>query len=140
MIRFTRPLLAAAVLGMSLAACSDSTGPDNTAEAAGVYLLQTIDGQNLPVIVDQQGQDMAEVTAGTVTLDTDLSFDDVTELRITEGGVVTTESDVVAGTWTMTGNTVRLNPGNASADYTMSWDGADQLTQLFNGFTLVYRR
>ncbi len=133
-------LVLAAVMSLSVGACSDSTGSGDADQAVGVYTLVSIDGFQLPVIVDQQGNDIAEVLSGSVTLDGDLSFDDTTDLRITEAGVVTTETDAVTGTWALSGRTVQFNPNDGSADYTMSWDGNDQITQLFNGFTLIYRR
>jgi hypothetical protein len=91
------------VIAVALVACSDSTGPDQN-ELAGSYTLLTIDGASLPVVVDQVGEDKAEVTMGTVTLDEDGTFGDATELRITEAG------------------------------------GQLRLTQLFQGFTLVYEK
>jgi hypothetical protein len=76
-----------------------------------------------------------------VTIHADLTFDDVTVLRITESGVVTTETDAATGTWSLAGRTVQFSPNDgSSAPYTMAWDGANQLTQLFSGFTLVYRK
>ena len=134
-----RNTLRAGVIALALAACSDSTGPD-TDDLVGSYDLITIDGASLPVIVDQVGEDKAEVTMGTVTLDEDGTFGDVTELRITEGGVVTTEVQATQGTWTISGSTVTFVPNDGSGNYTMTWDGQLRLTQLFQGFTLVYEK
>jgi hypothetical protein len=139
MAQFLRNTLRAGVLAVALAACSDSTGPD-TDDLVGSYDLITIDGASLPVIVDQIGEDKAEITMGTVTLDEDGSFGDVTELRITEGGVVTTEVQSTQGTWTISGSTVTFFPNDGSSNYTMTWNGQLRLTQLFQGFTLVYEK
>ncbi|HEY9518670.1 MAG TPA: hypothetical protein VIQ98_05400 [Gemmatimonadales bacterium] len=129
----------AGVIAVALAACSDSTGPD-TDDLVGLYDLITIDGASLPVIVDQIGEDIAEITMGTVTLDEDGTFGDATEIRITEGGVVTTEVQSTQGTWTVSGSTVTFVPNDGSGNYTMTWNGQLRLTQLFQGFTLVYER
>ena len=129
----------AGVIAVALAACSDSTGPD-TDDLVGSYDLITIDGASLPVIVDQIGEDIAEITMGTVTLDEDGTFGDATEIRITEGGVVTTEVQSTQGTWTVSGSTVTFVPNDGSGNYTMTWNGQLRLTQLFQGFTLVYER
>jgi hypothetical protein len=140
MSRTAAKILLAVVMGFSLGACHDtaaSTGPD---AAVGVYTLQTIDGQPLPAIVDQVGNDIAEVTQGSVTLDGDMTFDDVTVLRITQAGVVSNETQAAAGTWTLSGRTLELNPSDGSGVYELTWDGNDELTQTFQGFTLVYRR
>ena len=129
----------AGVIAVALAACSDSTGPD-TDDLVGLYDLITIDGASLPVIVDQIGEDIAEITMGTVTLDEDGTFGDATEIRITEGGVVTTEVQSTQGTWTVSGSTVTFVPNDGSGNYTMTWNGQLRLTQLFQGFTLVYTK
>ena len=134
-----RNTLRAGVIAVALAACSDSTGPD-TDDLVGSYDLITIDGASLPVIVDQIGEDIAEITMGTVTLDEDGTFGDATEIRITEGGVVTTEVQSTQGTWTVSGSTVTFVPNDGSGNYTMTWNGQLRLTQLFQGFTLVYER
>jgi hypothetical protein len=137
MAQFLRMALRAGVLMVALAACSDSTGP-NSDNLVGSYDLITVDGASLPVIVDQIGEDKAEITMGTVTLDEDGTFGDVTELRITEAGVVTTEVVSTQGTWTVSGSTVTFVPNDGSGNYSMTWDGQLRLTQLFQGFTLVY--
>jgi hypothetical protein len=139
MAQFLRNTLRAGAIALALAACSDSTGPD-TDELVGSYNLLTIDGASLPVVVDQVGEDKAEVTMGTVTLDEDGTFGDATELRITEGGVVTTEVQATQGTWTVSGSTVTFVPNDGSGNYSMTWNGQLRLTQLFEGFTLVYER
>lgn len=141
MLRSARTILVAAVVILTLGACSDTTGSGNADDLDGVYTLRTIDGQLLPVIVDEQGEDIAEVTQGSVTIHPDLTFDDVTVLRITEAGVVTTETETAAGTWSLLGRTVQFTPNDGSqGPYAMAWDGENQLTQLFAGFTLVYRK
>ena len=139
MAHFLRNTLRAGAIAVVLAACSDSTGPD-TDDLVGSYDLITIDGASLPVIVDQIGEDIAEITMGTVTLDEDGTFGDATEIRITEGGVVTTEVQSTQGTWTVSGSTVTFVPNDGSGNYTMTWNGQLRLTQLFQGFTLVYER
>ena len=137
MAHFLRNTLRAGVIAVALAGCSDSTGPD-TDDLVGTYDLISIDGASLPVIVEQIGEDKAEITMGTVTLDEDGTFGDVTGLRITEGGVVTTEVASTQGTWTVSGSTVTFVPNDGSGNYTMTWNGQLRLTQLFQGFTLVY--
>lgn len=135
-----RNTLRAGVIAVALAACSgDSTGPDSD-DLVGSYDLITIDGASLPVIVDQIGEDKAEITMGTVTLDEDGTFGDATELRITEGGVVSTEVQSTQGTWTVSGSTVTFVPNDGTGTYSMTWNGQLRLTQIFQGFTLVYER
>ena len=143
MSQLIRKTMLAGIAAMALSACGgDATGPDADT-LAGEYILFTIDGHTLPVIVDQVGDDIAEVTEGSVTLQPNGTFDDVTTLRITESGVVTTEVDATQGNWTVSGTTVTFTPSDGSGSYTMTWDvqqGQRQLIQLFQGFTLVYQR
>ena len=139
MAHLLRNTLRAGAIAVALAACSDSTGPD-TDDLVGSYDLITIDGASLPVIVDQIGEDKAEITMGTVTLDEDGTFGDATELRITEGGVVTTEVQSTQGTWTVSGSIVSFVPNDGSGNYSMTWNGQLRLTQVFQGFTLVYEK
>jgi hypothetical protein len=140
MSRLVRKALFAGFTAVAMAACgNDVTGTDPDA-VAGEYLLISIDGQPLPVIVDQVGNDIAEVTQGSVSLEADGRFSDVTELRLTESGVTTTEVDATQGTWAVVGTTISFMPNDGSGNYTMTWDRQDRLTQLFQGFTLVYER
>jgi hypothetical protein len=83
---------------------------------------------------------MVEITQGTVTLDADRSFDDSTVLRFTIADVVSSETDAASGSWTLSGRTVEFTPSDQSGAYEMTWDGGDQLVQLFDGLTLVYQR
>lgn len=141
MLHAARVILLAAVITLPLGACDPKTtqSPDEAA-AVGVYTLQTIDGAPLPVVVARQGTDSAQITQGSVTLDASKSFADVTTLRVTDAGVVTIQDDPATGRWSLAGRNVQFTPDDGSAAYVMVWDGADQLTQVTSGFTLVYRR
>jgi hypothetical protein len=114
----------------------DSTGPDADA-AVGVYTLSTINGRSLPQVVETNGNDTAEITQGVVTLRSDNTFSDVTQLRITISGQVSMASDSATGTWSRQNNTISLNPTGFSP-YFMTWDGSTRLTQTIDVLTLVY--
>lgn len=134
-------MLAAALAVMVGCGSDDSTGPNENA-VVGVYTLATINGQQLPVIVEQSGNDKAEITQGVVTLNANGTFSDVTQVRITVSGQVTMETETATGNWTRTASTVQFNPTNpaGSSAYTMTWDGDDRLTQVFGNFTLIYQK
>ncbi|MGH7709992.1 MAG: hypothetical protein ACREOG_01840 [Gemmatimonadaceae bacterium] len=117
----------------------DSTGPPGPDVVVGLYTLATVNGQALPVVVDQLGNDKAEVTAGTVTLRADRTFTDITQVRLTIAGNVTNETETATGTWTRQTNTVQFNPTGFTA-YSMTWDGANRLTQSVAELTLVYTK
>jgi len=127
---------------MAAMACgggSNTIAPPAVDAAVGVYTLSTINGQTMPVIVQQSGNDKVEITGGVVTLKEDRTFSDVTNARITVAGSVTSESDAASGTWTRQANTVQFVPTGFAA-YSMTWDGSNRLTQSFEGFTLIYNK
>lgn len=144
MNRSARHVLLACCLAL-VPACSSNGGTGNDDDdptlelLAGVYDLKTIDGQPLPFILEQEGDDMVEVIKGTVILQLTGTFSDITEFRITVGGEVSTASEEAAGTWTLSGSTVVFNP-TTSSSYSMAWDGASTLTQVFEGLTIVYMK
>lgn len=134
-----RKSVATTLLILAATACgggSDTTAP-NADGVVGVYALSTINAALLPQVVDQNGNDIAEVTQGIVTLKADKTFTDVIHLRLTVSGNVTTVADSTAGSWTRQGNTVTLN-AVGFVPYQMTWDGSDRLTQLIDTLTLVY--
>ncbi|MEK6689527.1 MAG: hypothetical protein AABZ01_13845 [Gemmatimonadota bacterium] len=112
---------------------------DPLGDPTGVYTLRTINGQALPFLYSQIGADKVEFLDGTVTLNADRTFIDATTFRVTEQGVVTTEVDVADGTWSLSGATVRFLLADGSS-YSMIWNSTDALTQVFDTFTLVYRK
>ena len=104
-----------------------------------MYALLTVDGQPLPFLYLQIGEDKVEFLDGTVHLNADKTFIDATTLRITELGVVTTEVDQADGFWELSGSTVNFIQSDLGA-YSMVWDGSDRLTQVVEGPTLIYQK
>lgn len=132
--------LLAAGFWIAAAGCNDTTGIAGADAAVGLYTLRSVNGQLLPVVIDQQGSDISEITEGSVTLDADRTFEDITLLRSTVAGAVSTRTEAAAGNWTLSGSNVLFTPSDQSGPYEMTWDGGDQLTQNFNGLLLVYQR
>ena len=141
-----RRLLAAATFAAALlsgAACGDSSTAPATVE--GTYTLRTVNNGSLPQILDQDPTtgDKVEVTAGNVTLNSDGSFLDHTEFRVTEGGTARTEVEDAVGVWNRSGNTIFFTT-NDGFQYDMVL-GSGTLTQeifLSGGaqLTFVYRK
>ena len=129
------------LVAVVLAACGGSGDgmTDPLGDPTGVYTLRTINGQALPFLYSQIGADKVEFMDGTVTLNADRTFIDATTFRVTEQGVVTTEVDRADGTWSLSGATVRFLLADGSS-YSMIWNSTDTLTQIFDTFTLVYRK
>lgn len=136
-----RLLLSFVVLfALVLTACGDddSTGP-GSANISGTYTLRTINGSNLPFTVFQVGADKVEVLSGNVTLTNGGAYTTLSTVRTTLNGVVTTEPEADAGTYTRNGTamTLRSNDDGTTVSGTVS-NGV--LTVVFEGFSAVYRR
>lgn len=130
----------APLLLVLLAACSGADEPTAPlGDPSGVYTLQTVDGQPLPFLYLQIGDDTIEFLDGTVHLNADKTFIDATTLRVTALGVVTTEVDQADGVWSLAGSTVTFTQSDLAV-YSMTWDGEDVLTQVVEGLTLIYRK
>ena len=122
---------------LATACYSDSAGPvADTTE--GRYTLRTVDDQPLPAVIADVPNFRVEFMRGIVTLQSDLSFTDSTEVRRTENQVVRRVIDVAAGTWSRTGNIVTLN-STRGEHYTMTLSGRE-LRQTLAGSTLLYKK
>ena len=127
---------------IALLGCSeDGTGPDNRVE--GMYALETIDGDELPVTLLATGEFQLEVLAGEVRLmdEGDMLFSITFRESLGDQSGTYTESE--SGTWTRSGDTI-----------TFTWDDEKEaefnpdsgiyangrLTVEMSGFTLVYRK
>ena len=95
-----------AVLIFGVTACGgDGTGLENV---AGLYTLQTIDGDPLPWVLFQAGASKIEVTAGNVILNADMSCTNTFTYTTTESGNVTTETETDECTYTINGGAIAL--------------------------------
>jgi hypothetical protein len=129
--------LAAAVV-LPLYACGDDNPTEPAVEVSGRYTLRTINGQDLPVTIDQAGDDRIEVTFGAMTFNPDNTFTDSTTFHVTIDAELTVEDVVAVGTYTQTGTAVTLTP-TIGQTYQVSVS-ADMLTQTIAQFVLVYRQ
>ena len=102
--RIRRVFLAVLIFGVT--ACGgDGTGLENV---AGLYTLQTIDGDPLPWVLFQAGASKIEVTAGNVILNADMSCTNTFTYTTTESGNVTTETETDECTYTINGGAIAL--------------------------------
>ena len=95
----------AALLTASLACGGDSTGPE---PIEGTYVLQTMGGRSLPVVVLQDASEKEEITAGSITLRTSNVFTMELTLRQTIGTEVYTLTSDVDGAWSRSGAIVTM--------------------------------
>jgi hypothetical protein len=121
-----------------LAACQeDNTAPVETT-VYGRYVLRTLDGDVVPAVFTDATNFKIEIMKGVVTLNTDHTFTDSTDVRRTEGTLVRRVIDVAAGTFAQNGGVVTFSSTRGER-YTMTF--ADRtLTQNLGGSILVYRR
>ena len=129
-----RVFLAFLIFGIT--ACGDdATGLE---DVVGIYTLQTIEGDPLPWVLLQVGADMIEVIAGSVTLNADRTCTDSITLRITQGGIVTSDPETDECTYTTDGQAVTLS----YEDDTVSSGSiiGSTLTITDDGFVFIFRR
>jgi hypothetical protein len=141
LLRSTKVLLAG-LLVLSVACGGESVAPEDPPDdpVIGDYTLQTINNLPLPVVIEDDGIITVEITAGVVNIFPDGTFNDITDLRITDGGQVSTFVDTGLGTWSRTANVITFTLSGGAGSYAMTWDGGDRLSQLFDGDQLVYER
>ena len=131
-----RRLLAACVALLAIA-CGDSTSP--SASAAGTWTLQTVNGAPLPFVLLQVGADKLELTSDVITANSTGSFTQMTTLKTTEDGQVTTESIPDAGTYTQAGTAITFTFNSDGSTGTGTLTG-NTVTVASQGYSLVYTR
>ena len=124
-----------ALLLLALACGGDATGPEDS--VAGTYSLRTVNGANLPYVVFQSGQDKSELTSDVLTL-TESSFTQLSTIRTTINGQVTTTTEADAGSFTRSGTAAsfQFNSGTSGTGTI----GGGQITVALSGFSFVYRK
>jgi hypothetical protein len=129
------------VLALAVLACGGDKSTSPRATVVGTYTLQTVNGQNLPVTFFQNAEEKDEILSGTVSLNSDGTFTDKSNIRVTiTGRNPQTFPFDFAGRYTLNGNNVTFTVTQSGDTYSMAWDGANQLTQAEVGFTLIYQK
>lgn len=122
------------VLGVTAAACTDSTGPGNA--VAGTYTLRTIGNAPPPVTVGAY-----EVLAGRILLDANGNYSGITTLRAS-GGLPF--DDRIDGYWTLSGSQISLfDQLDPNYPYIGSIDNSTITISAFNsasGYDEVYSK
>ena len=133
MLRRSLLSLLVSVLALS---CDDATGPD---DLLGTWRLETVNGQSLPFILEQDATRKVELIGETVTLLASGRQTMVTSFRVTESGSVFTESIPASGDYTVDGSTLLLTFDTDEDRYTAIVNG-DTMTIDDIGLRFVYRR
>lgn len=138
-MRVFRKVAAIGMLGLAAAACGGGDdGINEPASIAGTYNLQTIDGQAPPVVVYEEPGFKVEITSGNFILAASGSFSTTIGWRLTENGVVTTETESFPGTYTVNGSTVNFAYSDGDSDSATL--AGNTLTFTDGGSTAVFRK
>jgi hypothetical protein len=133
--------LAALLAFVMLASCgSDGSAPTAPVPQSivGIWTLKTVNGAPLPFTIAQVGSDKTEATSDQLTV-TATRFTEVTQLRTTFNGQVTTSSETDTGTYVVSGaNAAFKFDSDGSAG--VGTIGIATLTIVQAGITLVYVR
>jgi hypothetical protein len=131
-----RRSLLSLLVSVVVLSCHDATGPD---DLLGTWRLESVSGQPLPYILEQDVTRKVELTGETVTLLASGRQTMETFFRVTEGGTVFTESIPASGDYTVNGSTVLLTFDTDEDEYTAVVNG-DTMTIDDIGLRFVYRR
>jgi len=126
----------AAVAIVAALACNDTVAP-TPATPAGAYPLRGINGNPPPQIVFAGAQGTTSIVGGLVTLRTNGTFRDSTDLETVTATGVERSIDVGNGTWRLSNDTVFFRV--QQSEYFMLRNGVE-LIQDFEGIELIYRR
>jgi hypothetical protein len=131
------PILA---LSLVTATCTDTTAPEHL--RTGRYTLARINGQALPAPVHETAVARLDFHRGELRLETDATFTDVTDLKVTPkaaNGTIVQRSDTARGVYRFVGDTVFLD-STRDEHYYMVFQAAGSLQQVLGESTLVYRK
>ncbi len=129
-----RRIFLAVLVLIGLVACGDdSVSP---ADVAGTYTLVSVDGGGLPAVIQESTDFLLEFTAGSATLNADLTCSLSLDLRETDQGTVTTDTLVSACTYTIDDG-FRLTPSGETFSLSGSILGST-LTIIDGGRVFVF--
>lgn len=129
---------AMALLALTAACSGSDDGVNEPVSIAGTYVLETIDGQGLPVVIAEDAEFKIEITSGRVVLAAGGSFTLSATLRETTGAEVFTETVEFDGTYSVSGSTVTLL--YSDGDVETATISGNTLTFSGGGSTSVFRK
>ena len=102
-------LIAAAILAIS--ACGESGATDPYQDAAGVFLLKSIAGEQLPAIITSDATNgTVRVTTGSLFLSSDRRFQETMTVSVTPpAGSVQSGTAIASGGYTVVGDSVEFS-------------------------------
>jgi hypothetical protein len=138
-----RRSLAFVALSLALAACGggDATAPaDPRQAAAGTNHLRTVNGASLPAALGTVNGVRVEVLSDAYTLNTDGTYSERGQARLTQAstGTVVTQDVSETGTWTINGTAI-VTTATDRTQTTLAYSNGS-LTSNNEGLVFTYRR
>ncbi|MDA1028496.1 MAG: hypothetical protein O3B41_05525 [Bacteroidetes bacterium] len=134
-----RSLLALAIVfALGILGCDSSGDSNSEPDYSGNYILKSVDGESVPVVVFQIGSDKVEVTGGSYRLNSDKTISQSLTFKVTESGVVTTETASRAGTYSNNNSAFLFTYSDNTTD-SGSISG-DNLTIISDGVSFVFKK
>lgn len=125
------------LVALGLAAACGGDGVTDPFDVAGVYPLETVDGNRLPYTVsDASGS--ATLLSDVLTVRADGTWVEQYTIRVTANGQTSTQSDSDAGTYSRTGSEYTFT-SNGEVFYTGTHSGRS-FTLTDGGSTWVFSR
>ncbi len=123
----------------ALVACGDDgTGLE---DIAGTYTLQTVDGGGLPAVLEEtETTFLLEITAGSVTLNQDMTCSVITMFRVTEFGIVTTDTMTGVCTYTFNNGAITLTILASAETVSGSITGSTLTVTSEEGIVFIYEK
>ena len=122
-----------ALLVLGLVACGDDViGPE---DIAGTYTLQSVNGQSLPWVLEAG----IEVTAGSVTINENMTCSRSLTATLTDGGTVVTVTNTDEGTYTFVNGAIMFAWDSDGSTDSGSIVGS-RLTLSADGDVLILRK
>lgn len=142
--RRSAPVLAGLAL-LFFAACGESSVIDPYRDAAGVFLLQSIAGDELPAVITSTPTDgEIQVTTGSLFLSSDRRFQETLTLRMEPPDApARTGTAVASGTYTLVGDSLEFSidaRGSTPASKMQARLRGDTLSYTAAGRVVVYRK
>ena len=132
------PLLTIALL-LSALACGGDGATAPQASVVGAYSLKTVNGASLPITMEEVGSNKVEILYGTLTLNTDGTFNSSAMYRVTHEDVTSAVPGFGHGTYTLRGKALTFAYPDSTTE-SATWDGANEITLSTEGYTVVFRR
>ena len=131
-------VIALVVAPAFISACgSDGVSAPASTSVAGTYMLSTVNGVALPIVVSEADPKI-EMMSDRLTLSTGGTFTEQLTVRITDGTRVTTATDEQSGTFIVTGTLVLFT--NSDNSINSATFAGNTLTSTDGGVTVVFVR